>query len=147
MACQVLSSISARAFSLVQGTFLALRYTERALIKLWLLCTFYVRLCNSNPTVGTSLAFMGRKTHTVIFSWRYKYPSKPICLFTFTLKSSCAHIQNSVKSSAKLTFLFSIKSLSEELLLFFVSFLLPLTHILSLLSLFFSHSFLSFVPS
>ena len=33
MACQVLSSISARAFSLVQGTFLVLRYTERALIK------------------------------------------------------------------------------------------------------------------
>ena len=33
MACQVLSSISARAFSLVQGMFLVLRYKERALIK------------------------------------------------------------------------------------------------------------------
>ena len=33
MACQVLSSINARAFSVVQGTFLAFRYTERILIK------------------------------------------------------------------------------------------------------------------
>ena len=66
MACQVLSSISARAFSLVQGTFLALRYTERTLIKFWQLCALYVRRCDGNPAVGIFLAFMGGKTHTVI---------------------------------------------------------------------------------
>ena len=69
MACQVLSSISARAFSLVQGTFLTLRYTERILIKFWQLCAPHVRRCDSNPTVGTSLAFMGGKTRTVILIW------------------------------------------------------------------------------
>ena len=66
MACQVLSSISTRAFSLVQSTFLVLRYTERALIKFWRLYAPQVRWCNGNPTVGTSLAFMGGKTRTVI---------------------------------------------------------------------------------
>ena len=67
MACQVLSFISARAFSLVQGTFLALQYMERALIKLWRLCAPHVKRCDGNPMVGTSLAFMGGKTHTVFF--------------------------------------------------------------------------------
>ena len=66
MACQVLSSISARAFSLVQGTFLALQYTECVFIKFWRLYAPHVRRCDGNPTVGTSLAFMGGKTHTVI---------------------------------------------------------------------------------
>ena len=69
MACQVLSSISARAFSLVQGTFLALRYTKRVLIKFWQPCAPHVRRCDSNPTVGTSLAFMGGKTRMVILIW------------------------------------------------------------------------------
>ena len=158
MACQVLSSISARAFSLVQGTFLALRYTKRVLIKFWQPCAPHVRRCDSNPTVGTSLAFMGRKTHMFILIWginthlngyfnlRYKYPFKPICLFTFTLKSSCTHILSPVKSSSKLTSLFSIKSLSKEFFLISVSFLLSLTHIFSLLSFFSSHFILSFVP-
>ena len=68
MACQVLSSISVRAFSLVQGTFLALRYTEHALIKFWRLCAPHIKWCDGNPTVGTSLAFMGKKTHTIIFN-------------------------------------------------------------------------------
>ena len=146
MACQVLSSISARAFSLVQGTFLALRYTERALIKFWRLCAPYVRRCDGNSSVGTSLAFMGGKTRTVIFNLRYKYPFEPICLFTFTLKSSCAYILSPIKSSTKLTSLFNKESLSDELFLISVSFLLSLTHIFSLLSFFSSHSFLSFVP-
>ena len=146
MACQVLSSISTRAFSLVQSTFLVLRYTERALIKFWRLYAPQVRWCNGNPTVGTSLAFMGGKTCTVIFNWRYKYPFEPICLFTFTLKSSYAHILSLVKSLAKLTSLFRTKSLSNELFLISVSFLLSLTHIFSLLSFFSTHSFLSFIP-
>ena len=67
MACQVLSSISARAFSLVQGTFLALQYMERALIKLWGLYAPHVKRCDGNLTAGTSLAFMGGKTRTVFF--------------------------------------------------------------------------------
>ena len=67
MACQVLSSISARAFSLVQGTFLALQYMERALIKLWWLYAPHVKRCDGNLTAGTSLAFMGGKTRTVFF--------------------------------------------------------------------------------
>ena len=140
-----LSFISARAFSLVQGTFLVLRYTEHALIKFWRLCAPHVKWCDSNPTVGTSLTFMGGKTCTVIFNQRYKYPFEQICLFTFKLKSSCAHILSPVKSSAKLTSLFSIKSLFEELFLISISFLLSLTHIFSLLSFFSSHSSLSFV--
>ena len=142
MACQVLSFISARAFSLVQGTFLVLRYTEHALIKFWRLCAPHVKWCDSNPTVGTSLAFMGGKTRTVIFNRRYKYPFEQIYLFTFKLKSSCAHILSPVKSSAKLTSLFSIKSLSEELFLTSVSFLLSNSYFLS--SKFLFLSFLSF---
>ena len=69
-----------------------------------------------------------------------------MCLFTFTLKSSCAHNLNLVKCSAKLTSLFSIKSLSEELFLTSVSFLLSLTRIFSLISFFSSYPFLSFFP-
>ena len=69
MACQVLSSVSARAFSLVQGTFLALRYMGHVLIKFWRLCAPYVRRCNGNLTVGISLAFMGGKIHAVILIW------------------------------------------------------------------------------
>ena len=55
MACQVLSSISARAFSLVQGMFLVLQYTERAFIKFWRLCAPHVQWCDGNLTVGISL--------------------------------------------------------------------------------------------
>ena len=146
MACQVLSFVSARAFSLVQGTFLALWYAECILIKFWRLCAPHVRRCDGNPTVGVSLAFMGGKTRAVYFNGRYKYPFEPICLFTFTLKSFCAHTLNPVKYSTKLTSLFSIKSLSEELFLTSVSFLLSLTHTFSLLSFFSSHPFLSFTP-
>ena len=58
----------------------------------------------------------------------------------------CTHILSPVKSSTKLMSLFSIKSLSEELFLISVSFLLSLTHIFSLLSFFSSHFILSFVP-
>ena len=42
MACQVLSSVSDKASSLVQGLFLVLRYTECALIKFWRLCAPHV---------------------------------------------------------------------------------------------------------
>ena len=55
MACQVLSFISARAFSLVQGTFLLLWYTERALIKFWRLCAPHIQQCDGNLMVGISL--------------------------------------------------------------------------------------------
>ena len=72
---------------------------------------------------------MGGKTRMVIFNWRYKYSFEPICLFTFTLKGSYARILSQVKSSATLTSLFSIKSLSNELFLISISFLLSLTHI------------------
>ena len=65
MACQVLSFVSARVFSPDRGTLLALRYMGRVLIKFWQLCAPYVRRCDDNPTVGTSLAFMGEKTRTV----------------------------------------------------------------------------------
>ena len=88
---------------------------------------------------------MGGKTSTIIFNWGYKYSFEPICLFTFTFKSSYAHILSPVRSSAKLTSLFNIKSLSEELFLISVSFLLSLTHIFFLLSFFSFYSFLSFV--
>ena len=81
----------------------------------------------------------------VIFNWRYKYPFELIRLFTFALKSSCAHILSLVKFPAKLTSLSSIKSLSEELFLIFVSFLLSLTRVFSLLSFFSSYSSPSFV--
>ena len=55
MACQVLSSVNARVFSLVQGTFLVLQYTERALIKFWRLGAPHVQRCDGNLTVGISL--------------------------------------------------------------------------------------------
>ena len=88
---------------------------------------------------------MGGKNHTVTFNGRYKYPFELICLFTFALKSSCAHILSSVKLPATLKSLFSIKSLSEELFLISVIFDLSLTHVLSLLSFFSSYSSPSFV--
>ena len=121
-----------------------LRYAECILIKVWWLYAPHVRWCDGNPTVGVSLVFMGGKTRAVHFNGRYKYPFEPICLFTFTLKSSCAHTLNPVKYSTKLTSLFNIKSLFEELFLTSVSFLLSLTHTFSLLSFFSSHPFLSF---
>ena len=55
MACQVLSSVSARVFSPVQGTLLALWYTERALIKFWRLGAPHVQRCDGNLMVGISL--------------------------------------------------------------------------------------------
>ena len=55
MACQVLSSVSARVFSPIQDTLLVLRYTERALIKFWQLGAPYVQRCDGNLTVGISL--------------------------------------------------------------------------------------------
>ena len=61
MACQVLSSISARAFSLVQGTFLLLWYTERALIKFWRLCAPHIQQCDGNLMVGISLTLWAGK--------------------------------------------------------------------------------------
>ena len=88
---------------------------------------------------------MGGKTRTVTFNGRYKYPFELICLFTFALKSSYAHILSLAKSLAKLESLSSIKSLSEELFLISVSFLLRLTHAFSLLSFSSSYSPLSFV--
>ena len=103
---------------------MALRYAECVLIKFWQLYAPHVKRCDGNPTVGVSLAFMGGKTRAIYFNGRYKYPFEPICLFTLTLKSSCAHTLNPVESSAKLTSLFCIKSLSEELFLISVSFLL-----------------------
>ena len=96
---------------------------------------------------GNFFNLYGRENPCDYFNWRYKYPFEPIYLFTFTLKSSCAHTLNPVKYLSKLTSFFSIKSLSEELFLTFVSFLLSLTHIFSLLSLFSSYPFLSFAPS
>ena len=83
---------------------------------------------------------MGEKTRTVTFNGRYKYPFELIRLFTFALKSSCAHILSLVKLPAKLKSLSSIKSLSEKLFLISVSFLLSLTHVFSLLSFFSSYS-------
>ena len=88
---------------------------------------------------------MGEKTRTVTFNGRYKYLFELIFLFTFALKSSCAHILSSVKFPAKLKSLNSIKSLSEELFLISVSFLLSLTRVFSLLSFFSSYSSPSFV--
>ena len=66
MACQVLSFVSARAFSLVYDTFLALQYAECVLIKFWQLCAPHIRRRDGNLTVGISLAFMGGKIHAVI---------------------------------------------------------------------------------
>ena len=95
---------------------------------------------------GNFFNLYGRENPCDYFNWRYKYPFEPVCLFNFTLKSSYAHILSSVKLSAKLTSLFSIKSLSKELFLISISFLLSLIHIFSLLSFFSFYSFLSFVP-
>ena len=78
---------------------------------------------------------MGGKNHTVTFNGRYKYPFELICLFTFALKSSCAHILGLVKLLAKLKSLSSIKSLFEELFLISVSFILSPTRVFSLLNL------------
>ena len=64
-------------------------------------------------------------------------------LFTFTLKSSYAHILSPVKLLAKLTSLFNIKSLSKELFLIYISFLLSHSYFLS--SKFLFLSFLSFL--
>ena len=89
-------------------------------------------------TVEIFLTFMGGKIHTVTFNGRYKYSFELICLFTFALKSSGAHILGSVKLPAKLKSRSSIKSLSEELFLISVSSLLSLTCVFSLLSLSFS---------
>ena len=61
MACQVLSSVNARVFSLVQGTFLVLQYTERALIKFWRLCAPHIQRCDGNLTVGISLTLWAGK--------------------------------------------------------------------------------------
>ena len=61
MACQVLSSISARVFSPDQGMLLALRYMERALIKFWWLGAPYVQRCDGNLTVGMSLTLWAGK--------------------------------------------------------------------------------------
>ena len=38
----------------------------RVLIKFWQLCAPHFRRCDGNPTVGTSLAFIGEKTRTII---------------------------------------------------------------------------------
>ena len=61
MACQVLSSVSARASSLVQGLSLVFRYTERALIKFWRLCALHVQQCDGNLAVGISLTLWAGK--------------------------------------------------------------------------------------
>ena len=61
MACQVLSSVNARASSLVQGLFLVLWYTERALIKFWRLYAPHVQQCDGNLTVGISLTLWAGK--------------------------------------------------------------------------------------
>ena len=55
MACQVLSSASARASLLVQGLSLVFRYTKRTLIKFWRLCAPHVQRCDGNLAVGISL--------------------------------------------------------------------------------------------
>ena len=64
LACQVLSSASARASSLVQGLFLVLWYTERALIKFWRLCAPYIQRCDGNLTVGISLTLWRKNLHS-----------------------------------------------------------------------------------
>ena len=66
MACQVLSSVSVRAFLFAQDTFLALWYTERVFIKFWQLCAPYIGRHDGNPTVGISPVFIGAKNYTVI---------------------------------------------------------------------------------
>ena len=56
--CHGLSSLvlrSARVFSPDQGTLLALRYMERALIKFWQLDASHIQRCDGNLTMGTSL--------------------------------------------------------------------------------------------
>ena len=61
MACQVLSFASARAFLLVQGLSLVLRYTGRALIKFGRLWAPHVQRCDGNLTMGISLILWVRK--------------------------------------------------------------------------------------
>ena len=65
MACQVLSSVSVRAFLFAQDTFLALRYTERVFIKFWRLCAPHIGRRDGNPTVGISPVFTGVKNRAV----------------------------------------------------------------------------------
>ena len=64
-ACQVLSSISVRAFSFAYDTFLALRYLERVFIKFWWLCAPHVGRCDDNLTAGIPPVFMGAKNRAV----------------------------------------------------------------------------------
>ena len=61
VACQVLSSVSTRVFSPVQGTLLALRYTERALIEFWWLDAPHVQRYDGNLTVGTKWGIQSRR--------------------------------------------------------------------------------------
>ena len=144
MACQVLSSVSVRAFLFAQDTFLALRYTEQVFIKFWRLCAPYVGRRDGNPTVGISSVFIGTKNPCGYLNWGYKYPFELICHFTFTSKSSCTYTLNLVKCPIELTPSFNKKSLPEEFFLTSVSFLFSLTYTFSFLSLFPSCPFLSF---
>ena len=66
MACQVLSSVSVRAFLFAQDTFLALRYTERVFIKFWWFYAPHVGRRDGNPTKGISPVFTGAKNRAVI---------------------------------------------------------------------------------
>ena len=93
---------------------------------------------------GDFSSLYGRENPCGYFNWGYKYPFEPICLFTFTSKSSCAHTLNLVKCSAKLTPSFNIKCLPEKLFLISVRFLLSLTRTFSFLSFFSSYPFPSF---
>ena len=61
MTCQVLSSINIKAFSLVQGMFLVLRYTECVVIKFWRLCAPHIQWYDGNLTVGISLTLWAGK--------------------------------------------------------------------------------------
>ena len=145
MACQVLSSINARASSFARDTFLVPWYMKRVFIKCGRLCAPPCSMVRWRSNGGDLLTFMGGKTRTVIFNGRYKYPFERTYLFIFALKSSCTHILSSVKLPAKLKSLSSIKSLPGELFLISVSFLLSPTCVFSLLSLSFPCSSPSFV--
>ena len=118
-------------------------YMGRVLIKFWQFCAPHVRRCDGNPTVGISLAY-GQENLYGYFNWRYKYPFEPICLFTFTLKSSCTHILNLVKSSAKLTSPFQHKKPVRGAFPHFCKFS-PLSNSYFLYSKFLFLSFLSFL--
>ena len=123
MACQVLSFINAWVFSYARDTFLVPWYMKRVFNECWQLRAPHVQWCDGDFDGWDFLTFMGGKTRTVIFNGRYKFPFERTCLFIFALKNSCAYILSSVKLPAKLKFLSSIKSLSEELFLISVSFL------------------------